>query len=316
MHIVHISHIKNWNDFSFALFLLYCLHCFVPRPSAQLLTYHHLQPSAPSLVLSQAAPGKSADSLRISKGIVPVCPTGTSGIRPSMEETGMTYNTWDCSRRSYTMADWYLSTHSGKRKTWSCKICRICKICTICKIWPDFRGPLYSSSTETKAHSCSCIPASVIVRILNSSSKLQNQILSILSWNTPLEMPGGQINTMSCYWSYALAQMVMMILVCDHHVLYDLVFLFAEWVDKCQSAIVYERREQSQILYVIPVSSILGRLPKFHLFQWGRPERFPLKCEESQRTFPGLPAIKPRTALTVVDGGMSKAGRLGWVTKQ
>ena len=129
------------------------------------------------------------------------------------------------------MADWHwhLSTHSGKRKTWSCKKCKKCRIC---KIWPDFHGPLYSSSTETKAHSCSCIPASVIVRILNSSSKLQNQILSILSWNTPSDMPGGQINTMSCYWSYAfaLAQMVMMILVCNHHVLYD------QWVgwSKCK----------------------------------------------------------------------------------
>ena len=47
----------------------------------------------------------------------------------------------------------------------------------------------------------------------------------------------------------------------------------------------------------------------FHLFQWGRPERFPLKCEESQRTFLAQPAIKPRTELTVVDGGTSTAGR-------
>ena len=38
-------------------------------------------------------------------------------------------------------------------------------------------------------------------------------------------------------------------------------FLFTDWEDKCQSAIVYERREQAQVLYVIPLSSILGRLP-------------------------------------------------------
>ena len=45
------------------------------HPRAQLLTYHHLQPSQPSLVLSQAAPGKSADSFRMSKGIgCFVCP--------------------------------------------------------------------------------------------------------------------------------------------------------------------------------------------------------------------------------------------------
>ena len=48
-----------------------------------------------------------------------------------------------------------------------------------------------------------CIPASVIVLILNSSSSLQNQILSILSWNTPSKMPGGRINTMS--WRILLA---------------------------------------------------------------------------------------------------------------
>ena len=47
-----------------------------------------------------AAPVKSADSLCISKGIVPVVPTGTSGSRPSMEDTGMTYKTCACSRRS------------------------------------------------------------------------------------------------------------------------------------------------------------------------------------------------------------------------
>jgi hypothetical protein len=38
-------------------------------------------------------------------------------------------------------------------------------------------------------------------------------------------------------------------------------FLFTDWVDKCQSAIVYERSEQAQVLYVIPVTSRLGQLP-------------------------------------------------------
>ena len=53
------------------------------------------------------------------------------------------------------------------------------------------------------------------------------------------------------------------------HIFHDILFLFVEWVDKCQSAIVYERREQSQILYVIPVSSILGRLPLIPVGQTG-----------------------------------------------
>ena len=45
-----------------------------------------------ALDLSQAAPGKLADPLRMSKGIVLVSPTGTRGRRPRMEATGMTYN--------------------------------------------------------------------------------------------------------------------------------------------------------------------------------------------------------------------------------
>ena len=46
------------------------------------------------------------------------------------------------------------------------------------------------------------------------------------------------------------------------HILHILIFTSTTaWVDQCQSAIVYERREQAQVLYVIPVSSVLGRLP-------------------------------------------------------
>jgi hypothetical protein len=75
-------------------------YCFVPYERAKLLTYHHLHPSAASFDLSQAAPGKSADSLRISNGIVPVDPTGTRGRRPSMEDTGARYKTCALSRRS------------------------------------------------------------------------------------------------------------------------------------------------------------------------------------------------------------------------
>ena len=34
----------------------------------------------------------------------------------------------------------------------------------------------------------------------------------------------------------------------------------AVWLDKCDSKIIYERRMQSQVLYVVPITSILGRL--------------------------------------------------------
>ncbi len=78
-----------------------------------------------------------------------------------------------------------------------CIICIICKICKICKTCPAFLGPWYSCSTEKNAHSCCCIPVSVFVWILNSSSSLQNQMLSILSWKAPSEIPGGLINIIS-----------------------------------------------------------------------------------------------------------------------
>jgi hypothetical protein len=39
-----------------------------------------------------------------------------------------------------------------------------------------------------------------------------------------------------------------------------LVLPFAAWLDKCDSKIVFERRMQSQVLYVVPITSILGRL--------------------------------------------------------
>ena len=46
------------------------------------------------------------------------------------------------------------------------------------------------------------------------------------------------------------------------HILHILIYLTTSaWLDQCQSAMIYERREQAQVLYVIPVSSVLGRLP-------------------------------------------------------
>ena len=120
LHMLHILHIVHIGYIIFILidsifcilciftmrnvllqaFIVYCHYCLVPHPRAQLLTYHHLQPSPLPADLSQLAPGKSADSRRMVKGIVPVAPTGTRGRRPSMEDTGITYKTCDCSRRS------------------------------------------------------------------------------------------------------------------------------------------------------------------------------------------------------------------------
>ncbi len=65
------------------------------------------------------------------------------------------------------------------------------------KAIPGRLCPLYSSSTDTKAQSCFFIPASVMVSILNNRRSLQNQTLSILSWNAPSEIPGGRMKTIS-----------------------------------------------------------------------------------------------------------------------
>ena len=36
--------------------------------------------------------------------------------------------------------------------------------------------------------------------------------------------------------------------------------VLAGWLAQCESTIIYERRLQSQVMYVIPITSILGRL--------------------------------------------------------
>ena len=89
------------------------------------------------------------------------------------------------------------------------------------------------------------------------------------------------------------------------HILHILICLSTSaWVDQCQSTIVYERREQAQVLYVIPVSSILGRLP---LVQWARQGQYPSPasspCGENRLTFPELSVINQRTVVMVVGGG-------------
>jgi hypothetical protein len=43
--------------------------------------------------------------------------------------------------------------------------------------------------------------------------------------------------------------------------MHSYLILYSAWVDKCQSAIVNENREQAHVLFVIPASSILGHLP-------------------------------------------------------
>ena len=67
---------------------------------------------------------------------------------------------------------------------------------------------------------------------------------------------------------------------------------------------IYECREQAQVLYVIPVSSILGRLPLVPpLSRWVQLGQYPLPCSENQQTFPEHHATDQQTVVMDVGGG-------------
>ena len=74
------------------------------------------------------------------------------------------------------------------------------------------------------------------------------------------------------------------------HILHILIYLTTSaWVDQCQSAIVYERLEQAQVLYAIPLSSILGH-PGLPLVPVGETVAS-LPCDENRLAFLVLSAI-------------------------
>ncbi len=85
--LVYISlppYVLYWSYFTYFAYFVYRTHFSVfrclfplllgPHPRAQLFTYHHIHPSTLFWLLSQEAPGKSADSLCMYKGIVPFSP--------------------------------------------------------------------------------------------------------------------------------------------------------------------------------------------------------------------------------------------------
>ncbi len=56
------------------------------------------------------------------------------------------------------------------------------------------------------------------------------------------------------------------------------------WLSECESSIIYERKFQSQVLYVVPVTSILGRLPVVPV---GTTGTIPYFMRREARDFPG-----------------------------
>ncbi len=96
------------------------------------------------------------------------------------------------------------------------------------------------------------------------------------------------------------------------HIMHTTIFwwgLFqnSAWVDSYQSSIIYERRKQAQVLYVIPISSILRRFP---VVPEGEKGTIPCDMRRESLDFPGASCDKVRTVAMDVGGGTWTAGPL------
>ncbi len=100
------------------------------------------------------------------------------------------------------------------------------------------------------------------------------------------------------------------------HILHMFVILFdrcAAWLDACQSTIVYERSESAQVLYVIPVSSILGRLP---IVPVGNTGTIPYEMRREAADFPGASSDKTKDGKDGCRWWYVNSWALSWGTKQ
>ncbi len=143
-------------------------HCFFPQLRTQLFTYHHLQPSLPSFILSQELVKKRLESVLL----LFTSSTVSSLYCRQEQEAASPLAVWR-TLESHTRLvlihcasiRWWTGTlptkpcYYQKIITRICRICKLFQIYRICTIKPGLQGPLYSSSTETYAHSCVFIPA-------------------------------------------------------------------------------------------------------------------------------------------------------------
>ncbi len=100
------------------------------------------------------------------------------------------------------------------------------------------------------------------------------------------------------------------------HILHILICLSTSaWLDQCRSAIVYERREHAQleVLYVIQVSSILGRLP---LVSMGATGTTPFAMQREWADFPGAFCDKSANSGHGCRWWYMNSWALGWGTQQ
>ncbi len=85
------------------------------------------------------------------------------------------------------------------------------------------------------------------------------------------------------------------------------------WLDACQSTIVYERSESAQVLYVIPASSILGRLP---LVPVGNTGTIQYEMQREAADFPGASCDKTKDCKEGCRWWYVNSWALSWGTKQ
>ncbi len=91
--------------------------------------------------------------------------------------------------------------------------------------------------------------------------------------------------------------------VLQHHILLSDLFLLnfcIARVDRCQTTIVYQRKETAQMLYVFQCPAYWD-----DSLQTGT---IPFDMRRESAIFPGLSVIKQKTEVTVVGGGTSTAG--------
>jgi hypothetical protein len=93
------------------------------------------------------------------------------------------------------------------------------------------------------------------------------------------------INAYSVYYAYSAMNL---------HILIE---FFISFVDasqtESQSTFVYKRRESAQVFYVVPASSILGRLPLVHVGNTGTiVVTLPFEMQGESADFPGAPETK------------------------
>ena len=87
----------------------------------------------------------------------------------------------------------------------------------------------------------------------------------------------------------------------------------AAWLDQCDSSIIYERRMQSQVLYVVPITSILGRLA---LVPVGDTGTIPFSMHKDTKDFPGASCDTKKDAGDGSRWWYINSWALKWATSQ